>query len=193
MAQSGSRGPPRWSTRRSGSGSTRSRPVRSATRRCPPHSVPKPPSPTRLPTRSSANRTHCVRRPGPRRSPMRSSSWPATGPASPPVRSWSLTAASRRNDEQMNARSIEDLLDREQIRDLLARYPMAFDDRDWAAWEELWTEDVVWVVDGAPIEGLDAVREFMTNCLPDEYGSKHLCGSPVIELADDRLSASALT
>ena len=93
----------------------------------------------------------------------------------------------------MTAQSIEDLLDREQIRDLLARYPMAFDDRDWAAWEQLWTEDVVWVVDGAPIEGLDAVREFMTNCLPDDYGSKHLCGAPVIELADDGLSASALT
>ncbi len=102
-------------------------------------------------------------------------------------------AASQHNDEPMTAQSIEDLLDREQIRDLLARYPMAFDDRDWAAWEQLWTEDVVWVVDGAPIEGLDAVREFMTNCLPDDYGSKHLCGAPVIELADDGLSASALT
>lgn len=91
------------------------------------------------------------------------------------------------------ADTLQDLLDREQIRDLLARYPMAFDDRDWVAWEEFWTEDLVWVVDGQAIEGLDAVREFMVDCLPDDYGSKHLCGAPVIELADDRLTATART
>jgi uncharacterized protein (TIGR02246 family) len=89
--------------------------------------------------------------------------------------------------------SLEELLDRERIRDLLSRYPMAFDDRDWAAWEELWTEDVVWVVDGAEIVGLPAVREFMVGCLPAEYGSKHLCGSPVIELGRDGVTAHART
>ncbi|MBX5443430.1 MAG: nuclear transport factor 2 family protein [Solirubrobacteraceae bacterium] len=85
------------------------------------------------------------------------------------------------------------LLDREAIRDLLARYPQAFDDRDWAAWEELWTEDVVWVVDGTEIVGLDAVREFMVACLPPDYGSKHLCGNPVIELAENGATAHART
>lgn len=93
----------------------------------------------------------------------------------------------------MAADPLTQLLDREQIRDLLARYPMAFDDRDWEAWEQLWTDDVVWVVDGAPIEGLPAVREFMTSCLPDDYGSKHLCGAPVIELSPDGASAHART
>ena len=44
--------------------------------------------------------------------------------------------------------ALEELVAKEAIRDLLARYPMAFDDRDWDAWEALWTEDVVWVVDG---------------------------------------------
>jgi hypothetical protein len=33
----------------------------------------------------------------------------------------------------MTADLLEELLDRERIRDLIARYPMAFDDRDWAA------------------------------------------------------------
>jgi uncharacterized protein (TIGR02246 family) len=89
--------------------------------------------------------------------------------------------------------ALEELLAREAIRDLLARYPMAFDDRDWGAWEALWTDDVVWVVDGTPIEGLDAVREFMVGCLPADYIAKHLCGPSVIEIAADGLRASAKT
>jgi uncharacterized protein (TIGR02246 family) len=93
----------------------------------------------------------------------------------------------------MTADLLEELLDRERIRDLIARYPMAFDDRDWAAWDEIWTDDLVWVVDGAEIVGLPAVREFMVNCLPHDYGSKHLCGVPVIDLAPDRQSATART
>ena len=88
---------------------------------------------------------------------------------------------------------VQQLLDREAIRDLLARYPQAFDDRDWAAWEQLWTEDVEWIVDGTSIHGLPAVREFMVNCLPDDYASKHLCGIPVIELGEDGTTAHART
>jgi uncharacterized protein (TIGR02246 family) len=88
---------------------------------------------------------------------------------------------------------VQQLLDREAIRDLLGRYPQAFDDRDWATWEQLWTEDVVWVVDGTEIVGLPAVREFMVNCLPDDYASKHLCGIPVIDLGDDGTTAHART
>ena len=89
--------------------------------------------------------------------------------------------------------ALEELLAREAIRDLLARYPMAFDDRDWDAWEALWTDDLVFVVDGVPIEGLAAVKEFMVGCLPQDYISKHLCGPSVIEVAPDGLSASAKT
>jgi uncharacterized protein (TIGR02246 family) len=91
----------------------------------------------------------------------------------------------------MNA--LDELIAREAIRDLIARYPIAFDDRDWSAWEALWTEDVVFVVDGVPIEGLPAVKEFMTQCLPPDYQSKHLCGQPVIEVAADGMSATART
>lgn len=89
--------------------------------------------------------------------------------------------------------AVEELLAREAIRDLIARYPMAFDDRDWDAWEALWTDDLVFVVDGAPIEGLAAVKEFMMGCLPQDYVSKHLCGPSVIEVAADGLTATAKT
>jgi len=88
---------------------------------------------------------------------------------------------------------LEQLLAREAIRDLLARYCAAFDDYDWDAWERLWTEDIVWVVDGTPIEGLDALRAFMTTCLPPEYRGKHMCSNPVIELAEDGAHANART
>ena len=88
---------------------------------------------------------------------------------------------------------LEELLAREAIRDLIARYPMAFDDRDWDAWEALWTQDVVFVVDGVPIEGLPAVKAFMIDCLPADYVSKHLCGPSVIEVAPDGLTATAKT
>jgi uncharacterized protein (TIGR02246 family) len=93
----------------------------------------------------------------------------------------------------MSGDALQELIDRERIRDLLARYPMAFDDRDWASWDELWTDDLVWVVDGAEIVGLPAVRQFMVECLPHDYGSKHLCGSPVIELGADGRTATART
>jgi len=89
--------------------------------------------------------------------------------------------------------ALEELLAKEAIRDLLARYAMAFDDRDWDAWESLWTEDVVFVVDGSPIEGLVALREFMVGCLPHDYVSKHLCGPSVIEVAPDGETARART
>jgi uncharacterized protein (TIGR02246 family) len=89
--------------------------------------------------------------------------------------------------------ALEELIAREAIRDLLARYPMAFDDRDWDAWEALWTEDVVFVVDGTPIVGLAAVKAFMIACLPHDYVSKHLCGPSVIDVAPDGQSARART
>jgi uncharacterized protein (TIGR02246 family) len=89
--------------------------------------------------------------------------------------------------------ALEELVAKEAIRDLLARYPMAFDDRDWETWASLWTDDVTWVVDGAAIEGLAAVREFMVGCLPPEYIAKHLCGPSVIDLAPDGQSARART
>jgi uncharacterized protein (TIGR02246 family) len=88
---------------------------------------------------------------------------------------------------------LEALLAREAIRDVIARYTIAFDDHDWEAWERLWTDDVVFVVDGTPIEGLEALRAFMTTCLPDSDRSKHICGNPLIELGEDGLSATAKT
>jgi uncharacterized protein (TIGR02246 family) len=88
---------------------------------------------------------------------------------------------------------LEELIAKDAIRDVLATYPMAFDDRDWDTWEALWTDDVVFVIDGTPIEGLAALKEFTIGCLPDDYTSKHFCGPSLIKVAPDGLSAQART
>jgi uncharacterized protein (TIGR02246 family) len=89
--------------------------------------------------------------------------------------------------------ALEELLAKEACRELVARYTIAFDDHDWDAWERLWTDDVAFVVDGVPIEGLDAVRSFMQGCLPPDHQSKHMCSNPVIDVAPDGLSAHGRT
>lgn len=89
--------------------------------------------------------------------------------------------------------TLELLLAREEIRNLLARYPIAFDNQDWDTWETLWTDDVAFVVDGVPIEGLPAVKKFMMECLPPDYRSKHFCANPLIEVDPDGTSARAWT
>jgi uncharacterized protein (TIGR02246 family) len=88
---------------------------------------------------------------------------------------------------------LEALIARESIRDLLARYCAAFDDADWSSWEQIWTDDLVWEVNGDALVGLDAVRSFMTTRLPVGYRGKHLCSNPVISLAPDGRTATAET
>jgi hypothetical protein len=80
-----------------------------------------------------------------------------------------------------------------EIADLLGNYCMLFDDADWNALEELWTEDAEFLVDGVGFVGRDAVMRFLSSCLPAGYRSKHLISPPLIDLAVDGLSASART
>jgi uncharacterized protein (TIGR02246 family) len=88
---------------------------------------------------------------------------------------------------------LERLLAIEEIRALIARYAIAFDDHDWAALAELWTEDAAFVAAGRSFEGRDVLLAFLTTCLPDDYHGKHLCSPPLVELAPDGESARART
>ena len=54
--------------------------------------------------------------------------------------------------------ALAELFEREAIRSPDRQWPSATRDRD--AWEALWTDDLVFVVDGAAIEGLPAVKDF---------------------------------
>jgi uncharacterized protein (TIGR02246 family) len=52
---------------------------------------------------------------------------------------------------------VQELLDREQIKDLKARYFRLLDAKDWDAFRELFTDDARFtVLDGPPTEGADA-------------------------------------
>ena len=80
-----------------------------------------------------------------------------------------------------------------EISQLLGRYCLMFDDQDWDALAAIWTEDAAFLVDGVGFEGRDAVIEFLSTCLPPGYQSKHLISPPVIDLADDGMTATART
>jgi uncharacterized protein (TIGR02246 family) len=89
--------------------------------------------------------------------------------------------------------ALERLVALEEIRSVIQRYAIAFDDHDWGALATLWTEDAAFVAAGEAFEGREVLLEFLSTCLPDDYHGKHFCAPPLIELAPDGLSASART
>jgi hypothetical protein len=52
---------------------------------------------------------------------------------------------------------LQELLDREAIKELKARYFRLLDAKDWDAWRDVFTADVhVRILDGDPVDGVDA-------------------------------------
>jgi uncharacterized protein (TIGR02246 family) len=88
---------------------------------------------------------------------------------------------------------VDRLLSLEQIRALIATYAISFDDHDWERFGQLWTEDAAFVVEGQAFEGRETMLAFLTTCLPDDYGGKHMNSPPLIELAPDGEHATADT
>ena len=60
---------------------------------------------------------------------------------------------------------LDRLLALREINDLIGRYCMLFDDQDWDAFDELWTDDAAFVVDGIAFEGRD-VHDRLPQDLP---------------------------
>jgi uncharacterized protein (TIGR02246 family) len=89
--------------------------------------------------------------------------------------------------------ALERLSALQEIRDLITRYAIAYDDHDWDAFGRLWTEDAVFVANGTPFEGRGPMLEFLTTCLPDDYFGKHMNSPSLIELAPDGTTATAKT
>lgn len=88
---------------------------------------------------------------------------------------------------------IDRLLALREIDDVIGRYSQLFDDQDWEALTELWTEDAAFVVEDVAFHGRDVLMEFLRTCLPSGYQSKHMISPPVVELADDGMHATART
>jgi uncharacterized protein (TIGR02246 family) len=89
--------------------------------------------------------------------------------------------------------AIERLVAIEEIRALISRYAIHFDDKDWDAFGSLWAEDAGFVANGIAFEGREAMLEFLTTCLPDDYSGKHMNSPPLIEVASDGETATAKT
>jgi uncharacterized protein (TIGR02246 family) len=85
--------------------------------------------------------------------------------------------------------ALERLTAVQAIRDLVVTYAMAFDDHDWPRLSSLWTEDAAFVVGDQAFEGREAVMTFLSTCLPDDYGGKHMNPQTLAQLADDGQSA----
>ena len=89
--------------------------------------------------------------------------------------------------------AVERLVALQEIRDLIARYAIHYDDKDWAAFGTLWTEDAAFVANGIAFAGKHAMLEFLTTCLPDDYTGKHMNSPPLVELSPDGERATAKT
>jgi hypothetical protein len=89
--------------------------------------------------------------------------------------------------------AIERLIAIEEIRRLIASYCILYDDKDWEPFTQLWTEDAAFIVEDSAFEGRDVMLEFITNCLPEDYVTKHLCGPSLIDVAADGRTAKAQT
>jgi uncharacterized protein (TIGR02246 family) len=89
--------------------------------------------------------------------------------------------------------AVERLLAIEEIRALIARYAITYDDHDWESFGRLWAEDASFVANGVAFEGREPMLEFLTTCLPDDYFGKHMNSPPLIEIAADGATATAKT
>jgi len=89
--------------------------------------------------------------------------------------------------------ALERLIAVQEISDLIGRYCMLFDDEDWAALDELWTDDAAFVVEDQAFEGRQVLMDFLSNCLPAGYRTKHMISRPVVELGADGTTARART
>ncbi len=79
--------------------------------------------------------------------------------------------------------ALERLVAIQEIRDQIARYAIFYDDKNWDDFAELWADDAAFVGPGMAFEGKQAVLDFLTTCLPDDYTGKHM-NSPRTDRAD---------
>lgn len=89
---------------------------------------------------------------------------------------------------------LQEISDRLEIQDLLARYSDAIDRRDLDALDALFTPDAVvdYTEFGGPRGDLATIKSFLAEVLPLHAGHYHLVGSTVIDLADDEASVRSI-
>jgi hypothetical protein len=90
--------------------------------------------------------------------------------------------------------SIQEISDRLEIQDLLARYCDAVDRQDWDAFDRIFTSDAV--IDYRALGGsygdLAVTKRFLAESLPMFASSQHLVGSTVLDLDGDQARARTI-
>lgn len=86
---------------------------------------------------------------------------------------------------------IRRLEDREAIRERLYEYGYRLDERDWAGWAALFTEDGVGDFEGWRVaEGRDELEAFGRDVVGESFEySAHVTHNPLVEVEGDRASA----
>ena len=81
--------------------------------------------------------------------------------------------------------------DRLAIQDLIARYPIAVDGRDWDALDELFTPDarIDFTAFGGPAGDLPSIKAFLRDALGGFRRTQHMMGLPAITLSGDTATA----
>ncbi|WP_326791647.1 nuclear transport factor 2 family protein [Streptomyces sp. NBC_00841] len=75
---------------------------------------------------------------------------------------------------------------RQDIADLLAKYCLALDGRDWAALTQVFTEDAIAEYEGAgTARGLAAITDVVRRALEPLDASQHFIATSLVETGDD--------
>ncbi len=84
--------------------------------------------------------------------------------------------------------TVEDIL---AIQELIARYPLVVDERNWDGLDDLFTPDAVIDLSafGGPVGDPAAVKTFLVDSMKLFKRTQHMMGLPHIELDGDRASA----
>ena len=81
------------------------------------------------------------------------------------------------------------MIDREAVRDVLTRYGVSLDNRDWALFKTCFTEDAK-AFYGEEIEGYSAIEKFVSSYEEHIEASQHLISNFVIEIDGDEARAT---
>ena len=89
---------------------------------------------------------------------------------------------------------LQEISDRLEIQDLLARYTDAIDRRDWDALDRIFTEDA-WI-DYSSVGGaagnLPEIKTFLDESFKLFASTQHLIGSTVVDIAGDEATARTI-
>lgn len=87
--------------------------------------------------------------------------------------------------------STQEVADRIEIQDLIARYGRAVDRSDWDALDEIFTPDasIDYTAMGGIQGGVGEIKEYLPEALSVFVRTQHMMGVPVIEIQGDRARA----